>query len=614
MTTTSTANPDFLKIAQEHIAMGIPVMPVAAGQKAPPLICNGTKDATTNAEIVQQWWSQTPDANVAVVGKLENGGLVLLDDDEDVVGKAPLDISMTVNTRVVETSPGHRQYYFWHSQLSLLAGNLPQRAGFSLRSHNHYGMAAGSVHPDGHLYKLIVDAPIQTMPDELIVYLQELRSKAPLDVQDESGDWTLPEGRRMREGEGRNDDMLAGAGLIWDGEIDLDDFVDRLTRWCNMRHDPPYPADRIQDVAVRMMEKPAGPGLDYSYLLTKEEWDAAGVATFEKIVKQADPLSIFHSFNDFVNAPPVSFSIQHILQNKAITAFGALPGHSKTWFMLQVVRALLTGEPLFGYAQFQASKVDRVIYLVPEAGISGFRHRLHKTGLMPFVAERKLLVRTLQSPEDIQLNDPRLVQAARGAAVFLDTFIRFIEGDENESRDAKLFSNTLLKMVGGEALLAAGAHHAPKSLTSAAGLTLENVLRGSGEIGAVLDTCWGLWQLDDQTNRVYVKNCKAREFEAPRSFEIEGRPHLDETGLFKVVVEPGQSKGKPGGKAGRLGMPDSTQDVIMQLVRKGELTYEQIADQVGCSRDAVGRVARQNGIFKPRGGSSAKSKCDPPKS
>jgi hypothetical protein len=221
-----------------------------------------------------------PDANVAVVGKLELGGMLIVDDDEDVIGRAPLEINMLVNTRVVESSPGHRQYYFWHSPLSVAAGNLGQKAGFSVRSHNHYGMAAGSIHPDGHAYRLIVDAPIQTMPDELIVYLQELRSRAGNTVQDETGDWTLPEGRKMQQDEGHNEDMVSGAGLIWDGEMDEEDFIDRLTRWCDMRHDPPYPKDRIVDVAHRVMQMPAGPGLDYSYLLTQEEWDAAGVATF----------------------------------------------------------------------------------------------------------------------------------------------------------------------------------------------------------------------------------------------------------------------------------------------------------------------------------------------
>jgi hypothetical protein len=607
MTTTSTANPDFLKIAQEHIAMGIPVMPVAAGQKAPPLICNGTKDATTNPEIVRQWWAQWPDANVAVVGKLERGGLLIVDDDEDVIGKAPLEINMLVNTRVVESSPGHRQYYFWHSPLSVAAGNLGQKAGFSVRSHNHYGMAAGSIHPDGHEYRLIVDAPIQTMPDELIVYLQELRSRAQNTVDDDTGDWTLPEGRKMRENEGRNEDMAAGAGLIWDGQIDLDDFVDRLTRWCNMRHDPPYPPERIHDVCVRFMteyrDRP-GPGLDYSYLLTKEEWDAAGVATFEKIVALADALSIFHSYNDYVNAPPLTMVIEKWLQADVVTLLGALAGHGKTWVMLQMVRSLLTGEPLFGYPPFKVNeKAERIVYLVPEVSIGPFKHRLEKTHLMPFVQERKLLTRTLSSPGEVRLGDAKLMAAVKGAHLFLDTAVRFMEGSEQDVGDAKMFSKALFDMQRAGARTVTGAHHSPKALESNNNMTLENVLRGSGDIGAMCATCWALWQQDKDTNRVLVQNVKPRDFEPPKPFEIEGRPHIDQTGLFKMVLEPGKSMGKAPNHDGG-GRPSTIDpemgEKIAHMVKDG-VPYRDVGDALGISKDAVGRYVNAHHLKQKYG-------------
>jgi hypothetical protein len=43
---------------------------------------------------------------------------------------------------------------------------------------------------------------------------------------------------------------------------------------------------------------------------------------------------------------------------------------------------------------------------------------------------------------------------------------------------------------------------------------------------------------------VIVQNVKPRDFEPPEAFEIEGRPHIDQTGLFKMVLEPGKSTGK----------------------------------------------------------------------
>ena len=52
------------------------------------------------------------------------------------------------------------------------------------------------------------------MPSELLSYLQDRyeAAKALLD-----GELQNLNGRKLREGEGRNDDMTRLAGLIWDG-------------------------------------------------------------------------------------------------------------------------------------------------------------------------------------------------------------------------------------------------------------------------------------------------------------------------------------------------------------------------------------------------------------
>lgn len=166
---------DFLDIATREIAIGIPVIPIHAGQKQPPLVAGGTTTASTDPAQIAQWAERFPDANVGVVCRLD--GILIVDDDDGVVEAA----GIPVRTRVVESSPGHRQYYFQHTGASAEVGNIPQRAGFSLRSHNYYGLAAGSKHPDGHLYLMLEDEPIQPMPIELLRYLQQKHesSKVP---------------------------------------------------------------------------------------------------------------------------------------------------------------------------------------------------------------------------------------------------------------------------------------------------------------------------------------------------------------------------------------------------------------------------------------------------
>ena len=239
----------FLKIANREISAGIPVIPVKAGQKSPPLIEGGSSSGSTNPQQIEAWAAKFPDANVGVVCRLN--GIMIVDDDEGVVEQS----GIAVRTRVVESSPGHKQYYFKHTPATAALGNLPQRDGFSFRADNHYGIAAGSLHPDGHRYKLLIDAPIQPMPQELLRYLQQRNENAKgnrLGASDRPA-WGLLE-QKIGEGEGRNDDMTRLAGMIWDWEIEEEDFFEALRRQCELRHDPPYPESRMRELIQRAMQ------------------------------------------------------------------------------------------------------------------------------------------------------------------------------------------------------------------------------------------------------------------------------------------------------------------------------------------------------------------------
>ena len=562
--TATTAS--FLEIASREIAAGIPVIPIQPGQKAPPLNVGGTTSASTNPEQIVAWATRFPDANVGVVCTLT--GILIVDDDDGIAEQSGLPI----HTRIVESSPGHRQYYFRHTAASAEVGNIPQRAGFSLRSHNYYGLAADSRHPNGHFYKMLNDSPIQPMPAELLRYLQERYATAKGRSLDGATilQWG-PLERKLGPGEGRNDDMTRLAGLIWDGEISEEDFTVELSRVCAERHDPPYPEGRITDLVRRAMRDWKPSDVDRALLYD----DGSGP---EVVIGRVDDWrGIFHTYLDFVNAPKLTFAIKGWLQQDGLTMLGGLAGHGKTWIMLQMVRSLLTGESLFGYDFFKVTqKSERVVYLVPEVSIGPFKYRLEKSRLLDYVQSGKLLVRTLSSVEDIPLSDERIRRAASGADVFLDTCTRFFDGDEKSAQDAKKFAATLFALQRAGARTLTGAHHSPKALTDAKHLTLENVLRGSGDLGAMLATCWGVWQQDEKSNRVYVRNVKPRDFEPVEPFEIQGRPHIDETGWFKMAVAPGLT----GGKSRNEGRPERPEKLNVQAFirsRKGESVSEMYA-------------------------------------
>lgn len=194
----------------------------------------------------------------------------------------------------------------------------------------------------------------------------------------------------------------------------------------------------------------------------------------------ADWRSLFHTYDETMNAPPLKFAIEGFLQEDGITYLGGLAGHGKTLIMLNQAKSLLEGTPLFGYEPFKVTRMsDRVLYLVPESGLGPFVHRLKLFGLTEHVKSGRLFYRTMTAIEQkTSLVDPRLLRAAEGADVFLDTAIRFMEGDENSSSDNRVFANTLFKLQSVGTRTITGAHHSPKGFANKEQMTLENTLRG----------------------------------------------------------------------------------------------------------------------------------------
>jgi hypothetical protein len=301
---------------------------------------------------------------------------------------------------------------------------------------------------------------------------------------------------------------------------------------------------------------------------------------------------LFHSYDELVTAPPLRFAITNFLQEDGITFIGGLPGHGKTLVMLSVVKALLTGGNLFACGGFKVTApASRVIYLVPESGLGPFKHRLELFGLLEWVKSGKLFVRTM-SRERISLADPRVLKAAEGADVFLDTAVRFMEGAENAAEDNRVFANTLFDLQGAGARTITGAHHSPKAFENRETISLENVLRGSGDIGAMLATAWGIKQVDTEHNKIFVKCVKARDFEPGQPFEITGRPFIDQDGDFVMTGQPGlvvmPSKKKP----------KKTHEVAAQMKELGH-THQQIAEYLKVNVRTVERWEAQGLLGEP---------------
>jgi hypothetical protein len=267
---------------------------------------------------------------------------------------------------------------------------------------------------------------------------------------------------------------------------------------------------------------------------------------FDSLKNTSEPKSwrsMFDSFEEFESAAPLSFAINGLLQNHGATMVGGLSGHGKTLILLSIAKALLCGRGNRLWDMFDVEEdAARVVYLIPECAREPFKHRLRRFGIYPFLApdNERLIVRSLSKGPAPSLSDTRILHAVKDAHVILDTAVRFAEGDENAAGDNRQLANDIFALLGAGARSVLAAHHSPKPFAKETVMRLENVLRGSGDIGAMLTTAWGIKQIDPERNIIHIENIKPRDFQPCGPFQIIGRPYIDDYGDFRLYKPPGE--------------------------------------------------------------------------
>jgi AAA domain len=295
---------------------------------------------------------------------------------------------------------------------------------------------------------------------------------------------------------------------------------------------------------------------------------------------------------------PIRFLVDRLIPF-GITFIGGNAGDGKSWFALSLAQAIFTGEPLLDY--FKVPEKKPVIYLTPEVNESALKGRLKALRLGD--VNDGFYVMSLTDGPPIELTDPRLLQAVKDLhpVVFLDTAIRFMDvEDENQAAEVnRKLAKPCHQLIGLGAEAVIGIHHARKSIGED-GYTLENTLRGTGDIGAICDACYRVIGRDI-TNFISELRCvKARDFEPVESFEIQGRPYIDEKGKLYLLrppeVDPEELERVRVQQVGEFiaRHPESTlQDIGTALrIRKGDIRG--LANQAGWEK-AKGKPWRQVG-------------------
>lgn len=505
--------PNAFQIASRMIEMGAYVYFIPQGTKA----CTekGWPELATRDLSIAGALAGDKHLNVMVVGKRD--GIWVLDfDDVSVLEEYEKSFGQIETYRVRSVSGGIH-LYFLPSPAAWEMGNLSEKSAdgkkelWSARIDNKYVLAPYSVaHPHNDetkpltYYTTTEKLPVVAIPDSLITYLKA-RAGKNIDKPAVEVEKTI-----VTEG-GRNNWLASMAGkarqVVGMNEDELLSYLRRL----NSEQCQPT----LSDAEVRAIARSIG---GYPIKPTGELVMTQQTQTQNQQPNKVDVSNwpnMFRSVSEMEEGEIVMV-INGVLQ-EGTCFIGGNPGGGKTLVALSFAKAICTGTPLFGLPQFSVSEPRTVIYLIPESRDRAFRKRC-ESFRMP-TDKRKFMARTITAGVPLALNDPYLLEAVRQtkAVVFLDTASRFMKSaDENAAAQNRELVNDVVALLAAGAVCVVLVHHATKESKSKA-MTLENMLRGTSDLGAMCDSAFGvrkdelLYQNGAGPAEITIVNLKDRE-------------------------------------------------------------------------------------------------------
>ena len=515
-----------LDTALNCVRRGWYIFPLLPGKKTPNLeLCpHWSQDSSNDPEQIREWWTNSPDANIGV--DLGRSTLVVLDFD---AGDPPPNLGLP-RTFTIRTGRGQHLYFQGRAKQSAM--HFGGKHVGEVKSAGGYVVGPRSLHPSGTIYDPIDQSPVAQLPLEILAKLTD-KPYQSVDVRPDGA--KIPYGQHYKE-------LLRIAGYLR-GQVGLEkEGIEAiLLEVCEKRCEN-YGADwqeMCRHIAVEMAKKSVNPSTE-AYIGSSRPSQTEVVANPENY------RDYFRSF-DQLEEGDVRMLINGFLP-EGVNLIGGLAGQGKTLFALSLVKSLTSGQYFLG--RFQPEEIVPVIYMIPESSARAFKARCRKFGITN--DEELFLVRTITEGAPLMLDSPILAEAVKKMKplIVLDTLPRFNQAeDENDAAANKRLVDDMAKLraLGCVGILAL--HHSTKS--SAEGeMTLENALRGTGDLGAMCDSVYGLrrdrmlYADGGGPMELEVRCLKPRDFEPPAPFRIAAsyqsadgsiKSYIDESGDFHLV-------------------------------------------------------------------------------
>ena len=586
---------DLLKVALNCVEKGWYVFPLQEREKKPDLslVPHWSEDSSNDAAKINEWWTKSPNANIGI--DLEKSDLTVLDFDG---GDCPPNLNLP-ETFVVRTGRGQHWYY---------AGKQPQGDMYfaeksigQVKSGGGYVVGPRSLHPSGATYSIVSRSPIVPVPVEIVEKLKKASSTPKVLYQ--TGTPIL---------EGQRDTILTSIAGAWrQSGLEYEEILSGLSRVNEECCKPPKDDADIVRITTSVCKYPVG-RIGPTVLISGKP---AGSATVLSTVSEQPTQDVENWINYFRTVGQLEDGDVRMLIGNSESGFlpeginfiGALSGHGKTLLGLSMVKSLTTGAPFLG--RWSLDEVIPCLYLIPESSSRAFKMRC-KAFHIPDDPEL-FLCRTITEGATLRLDSPVLLKAIEKMkpVVFLDTMIRFSYGkDENSATENQLLAQDILGIRAAGAIAVVGLHHSTKASASEE-LTLENCLRGTGDMAALCDSVYGIRRdriLHDDgngANEIDVKCVKSRDIKnPPKPFRIAATyqkedktivSYIDESGDFHMV-ESAAVQMELEGKFLKLVVddPSISRADIAALLGMTEHNVRKLANKAGWIRPAT-----RNGLW-----------------
>lgn len=247
--------PTLKEAALAYATRGWPVFPCRRNKA--PLISGGFHEATTNPEIIADWWDRWPDANIGFSpGQV---GMMVVDLD---AGHDPAFAGTLPKTALEQTTPSGGRHLFYELGLNETCKSPAGKVSpyVDIRSHGAYVILPPSSSESGY-YRWVKQGKPAYRPDEILRLANSAREKNPEretwiikpDLPENISravNWLENEAKPAIEGQGGDSATVGAAMMLRSLGASEDKALDLMLDHYNPRCEPPWD-DEAMSVKVR---------------------------------------------------------------------------------------------------------------------------------------------------------------------------------------------------------------------------------------------------------------------------------------------------------------------------------------------------------------------------